>query len=992
MEDENLEKPELTNDIDDKNIDADTALDADTAIGGAADEFDFIDDTDADDADDADADSFDGADTADGAEADAPKNTKKRGRIAAALAPLTQDPRVLKYRYLGLCFLLPAFTMWLIYIALGTYPFGTGSVLVLDLNGQYVYYFEQLRNIVMGDGSFLYSFGRALGGEFMGIYAYYLASPFSFLVCLFPKSMITEALLCMFLLKTGLCGLTFGIYLHNHTEKRRLNKTAIVMFSTIYALTAYAIVQQHNTMWIDNLIMLPLITLGIERLIRYRRFRLLVISLTIAVMSNFYIGYMMCIYVFFYFFVAYGTIEPEERNMTGETRHFGKSLLRIGGCAALVLSMSCVILWSAYYSLTFGKTTFSNPDYTDFSAKFDLLDLISKLFIGSYDTVRPEGLPFVYCGTLVLLLLPLFFIIKSVRFREKARVTIMSAIFVLSFQNAFVDLVWHGFQRPNWLNYRYSFMLCFFMIFAAYRAFERLSEVETKTLACDGAFFVLLLIIIQKAGGYEWVGNYETVWLSFVFIAAFVILMRFHVTSKLRGGLSLAIASIVVLECFVSGLLDLISLDMDVVYSSRPSYRTFVDHAQPLVAMIEDGDDSFYRMEKTFHRKTNDSLALGFYGLSNSTSTLNKDTIAFLHDLGLSSKSHWSKYLGGTPVLDSLLGLKYIMIEEGSSISTLYEQAYSYDDGMEGRKPLLAYKNPYALPLAYGVDPSVRDYSTEDDSSPFDRMNAIVGRMLGETRADVFVPIRIEDTECRYCSSSYISGHHSYTNDSSEPKGRVIYTITAPQSGNIYCYFPSDYPRESDMFVNNVSVSTYYGNETNRVFDLGYFIAGETVKVELRMKEYDKLYIKSEDTYFYTIDEDEFVRTMTELSTSGFNIESYTEDSFRGTINIAEGDEFVFTTIPYDEGWVVKLDGERVELEKTIEVSAEFDPDSGKTDKSYALIGFHADPGSHELTLEYRPRCVVVGGIISLCGFCAFAAVCAVDFALRHGKKRRVRS
>ena len=407
---------------------------------------------------------------------------KKRG-----LKAICSKENVIKYRYLSLAFVVPALTMWLIYIAMGTYPFGNGSVLVLDLNGQYVYYFEQLREIVLGDGSFLYSFGRALGGEFMGIYAYYLASPFSYIVCLFPKEMITEALLLMFLLKTGLCGLTFGIYLHYKTSKNQLNKIAVVLFSTMYALTAFAVVQQHNTMWIDNLIFLPLIVMGIERMIKEHRFRLFIISLTVAVMSNFYIGYMMCIFVFVYFFVCYATISPEERNPSGEAYHFGKSFLRIAGSSLIVIAMSAVILWSAYYALTFGKTTFSNPNF-EFKSKFDLLDLISKLFIGSYDTVRPEGLPFVYSGSLTLILMPIYFVIKKIPIREKIASAFMVIFFVFSFTGSTIDLVWHGFQRPNWLNYRYSFILCFFMIFCAYRAFLYLREVDIKTIIYDVAF------------------------------------------------------------------------------------------------------------------------------------------------------------------------------------------------------------------------------------------------------------------------------------------------------------------------------------------------------------------------------------------------------------------------------------------------------------------------------------------------------------------------
>ena len=69
--------------------------------------------------------------------------------------------------YLALCFILPVVIMYLIYLSRQIHPFGDGSVLVLDLNGQYVYFFEALRNFVHGDASQLYSFSRALGGEFM---------------------------------------------------------------------------------------------------------------------------------------------------------------------------------------------------------------------------------------------------------------------------------------------------------------------------------------------------------------------------------------------------------------------------------------------------------------------------------------------------------------------------------------------------------------------------------------------------------------------------------------------------------------------------------------------------------------------------------------------------------------------------------------------------------------------------------------------------------
>ena len=102
-----------------------------------------------------------------------------------------------EYSYLGSSFVVPAVIMLAIYLVLGHKPLGDFSVLTLDLNAQYVYFYEALREFVCGDASLLYSFSRSLGGEFMGIYAYYIASPLSYLVVLFPKSLMLFALLAI---------------------------------------------------------------------------------------------------------------------------------------------------------------------------------------------------------------------------------------------------------------------------------------------------------------------------------------------------------------------------------------------------------------------------------------------------------------------------------------------------------------------------------------------------------------------------------------------------------------------------------------------------------------------------------------------------------------------------------------------------------------------------------------------------------------------------
>ena len=423
-------------------------------------------------------------------------------------------------RVLFWCFAVPLGMLLLIYMCLRVWPFGDNSVLVLDLNAQYVYYFEKLRNILVGGDSILYAFERNLGGEFMGMFAYYLSSPFSLLVALFPKNMMTEAIFAILLLKCGCCGLTFGYFL---TKTRKTDGLYTVVLSSMYALCSFAVVMQHNLMWTDNIIALPLLVLGIDALIREGKYRMYVLSLVYCIMSNFYIGYMSCIFVFIYFFIRYFMMTPEERNPKGVTRHFLRSFVRIGLFSVLAVAISMVIILLVYYSLSFGKFTFSDPNYEP-KQLFDFLDLLTKTFFGSYDTVRPSGIPFLYCGMLMPILLPLYFFNPHFTKRKKLAYMILLLIFAVSFNFNIADIIWHGMQRPNWLNARFAYMFIFIALVLTADSFIHLRELGLKKASVSALVWAVQLMVLQKIG-YDNLPDFLAVWASLFFLAVYAVLI-----------------------------------------------------------------------------------------------------------------------------------------------------------------------------------------------------------------------------------------------------------------------------------------------------------------------------------------------------------------------------------------------------------------------------------------------------------------------------------
>jgi len=856
--------------------------------------------------------------------------------------------------YLSLAFIIPTAIMYLLYIAMEIHPFGESSVLVLDLNGQYVYFYEALRNAVYGDTSLMYSFSRSLGGEFMGIYAYYIASPFSYIVCLFPQTKILDALLCIFLLKTGLCGYTFGFYLHKTGKSS--SKIATVIFSCMYAMTSYAIVYQHNSMWIDAVIWLPIITYAIEQLVKYGRFKLYVIFFALTLMSNFYIGYMVCFYAAAYFIYYYFACDSAENNPLGEYNHFWKSFARFAFNSILAAGIAAIILLTAYYSLSFGKTTFSSADW-DFGFKFDIIELLIKFLPGSYDTVRytPAGLPLVYCGTLSLILVPVYFLSSKFSMKEKIMSGVMILFFVLSFSITVVDLVWHGFSPPMWLNYRYSFMLCFFLLVLACKAFSELQNTSSKIFFAICSYIAGFVVIIQ-ALGYDtivvneskkltWVDDLTTIWFSIACIGAYLIVLSLLKRTKFKSNMLIILAFLVCFELFGNGLVSMVRLDKDVIYSGYNGYNTFISSYRPILKTLEETDDSFYRAEKTVHRKTNDNMALNLRGLSNSTSTLNKDTIQFLKQLGYKSQSHNSKYVGGTPVGDSLLGIKYLISDDDLS--------HYYTEAIVDASGFTAWLNENALSIAYAVNDQICEIVANDYETPCDYMNAIITAMLGEDETvEVFVPIKIENSITNaYCVKSFIQGHNKYAKAGDDVEASIYYTFTSPTDSPIYFFIPSDYQRQVKLSGSGVEATSFWNDskDTNCLVTLGTFEKGQKVELTITLASND-LYIKNGYDCLYYIDMDLLNKVMSQLKEHQYIITNYTERSFEGTIASDNDSLVIQTTIPYDEGWQVYVDGEKVEIFETLE----------------ALVAFRIDSGEHNVELKYMPKSFVLGLTITL--------------------------
>ena len=105
-----------------------------------------------------------------------------------------------------------------------------------------------------------------------------------------------------------------------------------------------------------------------------------------------------------------------------------------------------------------------------------------------------------------------------------------------------------------------------------------------------------------------------------------------------------------------------------------------------------------------------------------------------------------------------------------------------------------------------------------------------------------------------------------------------------------------------------------------------------------------------------------------------FVINEYKEDHLIGTIDTVKGTQMIQTTIPYDKGWKVYVDGVEVETYETLE----------------ALIAFDiSSPGSHTLEMKYRPGIYTLGAIFSITGTLLFVMICVADLIFSRFYRRK---
>ncbi len=863
--------------------------------------------------------------------------------------------------------------MILTYITLEVFPFGNHTALIIDMHHQYVAFFSLLREKTLGifsGGSPVYSDSLGLGSSFLSLFAYYLSSPFNLLMIIFPREALTEAIALATVLKVTAGGVTFAIF-----ARRVFGRSdfSVVAGGVAYSMISFFVAHSWNIMWLDPLILLPLVCMGLHELTQKGKPLLYCVTLALALLTNYYIGYMVCIFLVLYFIAMEISDEPKAEGSTlaGRFWRFTYGSLIGGGISAVLVIPTFISLMS---------TSGAEDQFArELDSNFNLFSLFQRTLFSAYPSMRGDNLPNIYCSVLAVLLLALFLTCEKFSLRRRIAWGGLVGVLCLSLSVNWLNFAWHGFHFPNDLPYRFSFLVSFAMLCVGMQVLANLSSLDPKrVLGCFGA--VLALLMAEQTVG-DGQADFRMIYVSLFFFAVYAVIIGLHAAGQLRRALACALLAVFLfIEVTANASVLIQQLDANEYYTERndrdgsTGFVTDYDVNSRTTELVEgflEEDGGMYRMEFLPRKTCNDPSLFGYSGITVFASSNPKATTTLMGKLGYAINGVNSYlYKNYTPVSDSLMGVKYIVLQTPDVNYTDLQYTGQSVTGSGGTR--YVYQNMTALSKAYLVRNNIIEWDWESDN-PYVVQNSFVTAATGIEGKVWNTMLYDASSDSDPVSGSDLGSVTGYNCDVSITD--TFFSMSGPDGSDSYEFTISRTVPEEGMFsvyvdcraAEYISISCTNGtyssapNEPNTI-DLGPLPAGSTVDVTIRTD----LSAVVGNVFLASVNEDAFHQAVEELRKGQLTDVEYKEGRISGRVNCeAAKGQMMFTSLTYDSGWRVKVDGKRVDT---------FALGDG-------LLCFAVPQGEHEITMTFLPAGLIAGAVISL--VCLFILLVLVIPALR---------
>lgn len=866
-------------------------------------------------------------------------------------------------------------------------PFGGKCMVVVDGVHQYLPFFSEYQEKLKHLSDFQYTFDVGMGNNFVSLWSYYLSSPFNLIILLFAKKNLPMALNIIISSKIIMAAMCFayflmhagnprnfsaGIYKNPKTPaddreenengtiegkvdiEKKLKSQAgereensslqdprknpgVIVFSLFYAFSSFVVGYYWNLMWLDCIFIFPIIILGMEKMMIKKDSRMYVLALFYSFVCNYYISFMICMFLVLCFFV-FRFKSVDDFFMKG---------IRFAVASIISAAMGAVVLLPAYKGImTTASAKFALPEWEFYGSFADTLR--SHLFCSEVLTnqVGDAGTN-LYCGVFTILLAFMFFFIRDIAFSKKIKYALLLVMFVVSFNNVKLNYIWHGFHNQYGIPNRFAFLYVFILLLMAYEVFLKRDSIRLYMVVL--AYTLSMLFVIFTYFNADTVYENHTYQLTALLLTVYLIFFGLFVfLQSTRQVMMYILCFVAVVEMGVNGLYGFYQDG-----SSEPEYYYGETEAVAALRARNEKQGEFTRAdvikplfvdEATWHNLR----SVGIFG-----STVRGEMVDIMGDLGFYTGANEYLYYGATPFTNALFGVKYAYARSGDFV---YVDMNPIDSEDSDDDTVTLYENDNILPIGYMVNDETLDFET-GNNGPFTVQNELSGAMTGiePVFSSIFEDMDVTAYGTNVDVTLVDDNNADYENASDSARVDMIYTV--PEDMDLYMSCRGTNVHKIALLIDGTEVG--YDRFQSQILHVGKMKKGQLVDIQFDFNDKDEDE-DSGDVYCYPMKflDDEFSAFYNKMLNRSMKMTSFNSTKIMGTVNVSDGEVFM-TSIPYDEGWEIYCDGEKVET--TILVDA--------------FLGAELPVGEHELKLVYHSPGLRQGLIVSLIGIALFAVL-----------------
>ena len=847
-------------------------------------------------------------------------------------------------------FIIIMIIMTVVFVVQKIAPFGKNTITIIDSLHQYIPFYSEYMDKLKHEGSLFYTWNIALGSNFMSLSSYYLSSPFNYLLLLFKKEHIVAGACIIIALKVALSGTTMAYYLAHKNSKRHVDKNFIIIaISVCYGLNNYMIGYNWCTMWMDVIMIFPLIMLGFEKLIREKNPKMYALSLFYALYCNYYIGFIVCVFLVLWFLLY--NHRTVKRLFVNGIRFAFYSLIS-GGMAAFLLI-------PAYFGImSTAAGDMKLPKWEWYGNIFNLLK--QQFFLTAPITNQNfDGGVNLYCGTLAILCTFLYIFTGKIHPFEKIKNVLLLALLAISFNSTTLNYIWHGFHDQYGIPNRFSFLFIFVLLTMAYETLRRIHR--THEIFLFGAALLSLAYIALCNAEADMHPEKKVLIASVIMIIVYTVLCLLRILRVYKGFLfSILISSVCVVELSVSALLGFFNIGYSNYYDKFKTTPAVTRANKRIEEIAKEENAGFYRSELMKSIVLDEVSWHNMPSVGTFCSTVLGDVTHTMGRLGFYTGANEFLYMGNSPFTNTIFNVRYLVKRPGD----LDNYSYNYLESVDGAE---IYENPYPLSIGFSVSESVKDWNP-NVGYPFTNITNLAYYMTGYSGfMRTMQPAYTVESDT--AAVSVVGNKVTMTPHNAGNVGFKLY-YTVDESADYYINCRGNSVTKIRFYINGEEYA--YDRYQIQIFHLGKLKEGDLVCVEYCYNNASSATLTAAIDLAY-FDSFNFERVYNVLSMDMLEVTEFDDGYIYGNIHMKDGNT-MFTTIPYDTGWTVKVDGKKADYYNT-----------------NAFIGVDMEPGDHTVEMKYIPRGLYIGMFVSFVSWILFAMGCLYN-SNKNGKEKLVKN